>query len=398
MTRALPDRAARLGRRAVLAGAAGIAVSLAGAVWAPAAFAYSWLVAFLFWTGLALGCLAVLMMHYLTGGAWGVVIRRPLEAGAATLPLLAVLFVPIALAMHSLYAWSTPAGLLDEIVQRKRAYLNAPFFFVRAAAYFAIWIGLASAFSRGGRRQDDRYDAQRAAGLRKLAAGGLVIYVLTLTFAVTDWVMSLDPHWFSTIFGVLFVGGHGVLALCFAILLAAWLREEPPLQRVLGPARFHDLGMLLLAFVMLWAYFAFSQFLIIWAENLPDEISWYHDRSAAGWQIVAAVLALGHFAVPFLLLLSRRLKRTILTLVGIALMLVAMRLVDLYWMVMPRLDPGAPRFHWIVVTALIGIGGLWARMFLGRLMSRPLLPRNDPALEEIGAAGWADARHAERAT
>lgn len=398
MTGTLPARAAHVGRRAVLVGVFGIAVSLVGAGWTPTVFAYAWLVAFLFWTGLALGCLAVLMLHELTGGAWGVVIRRPLEAGAGTLPLLAVLFIPIAMALHVLYAWSTPAALLDEVVQRKHAYLNAPFFLLRTAGYFAIWIGLASAFSRGGKRQDEQYDARRAARLRRLAAGGLIIYVLTITFAVTDWVMSLDPYWFSTIFGVLFVGGHGVLALGFAIVAAAWLRNEPPLQRVLVPARFHDLGMLLLSFVMLWAYFAFSQFLIIWAENLPDEIRWYHDRSAPGWQIVAAVLALGHFAVPFLLLLSRRLKRTVPALVGVALMLIAMRVVDLYWMVMPRIDPGAPRFHWIAVTAFLGMGGLWLRAFLGRLASRPLLPQHDPALATIGAAGWADAPRAERAT
>jgi hypothetical protein len=318
------------------------------------------------------------------------VIRRHLEAATRTLPYLTAAFLPIAAGLPSLYIWARPDVVAaDPILQAKRAYLNVPFFLARAVFYFAVWNALAYILSRWSREQDEagRQPIGSERKFRQLSAPGLMAYGLTITFASVDWVMSLDPHWFSTIFGVLFMGGQALSALGFAIGVLSLTSRHQPLSQVVEPSHFHDLGKLLFAFVMLWAYFAFSQFLIIWSGNLPEEIPWYLERLHGGWGVVALVIVIGHFVLPFLVLLSRDLKRNHRALAAVAIALVVMRLVDLIWMIAPR--PGHHGFpiHWLDVTLPLALGAIWIALFVRELTRRTLLPVNDPYFEEVFAHG-----------
>jgi len=239
----------------------------------------SYLVSFVFWTGIALGCLALVMLQHLTGGAWGIAIRRILEAGASVLPWMALLFLPIALGLPKLYLWAQPAAVAaDPILRHKVPYLNVPFFLARTAVYFGIWSGWALLLRRLSLEQDRTGDARLSRKLQLLSGPGIVLYVLTMTFASVDWIMSLEPHWFSTIYGALLVAGQGLGAFAAAITGLLLLARVAPMREAATRKVLHDLGKLLLAFVMVWAYFSFSQFLIIWAGNLPEETPWYVRR------------------------------------------------------------------------------------------------------------------------
>jgi hypothetical protein len=374
------DGLARLGRRALVVGIAGGALSAAGAVVDPGAFLRSYLVAYLFVVGAALGCLAILMLQYVTGGAWGAAVRRPLESGAGTLSLMAALFVPVLLGLPELYAWARPEAAGDPLLLHKRPYLNAPFFTARALFYFAAWVAITSALVRWSRRQDETGDAALASRLEMLSRGGLVLLGLTMTFASVDWAMSLEPHWYSTIYGILFMGGSVLTAFAVVIAVAAVLAAREPVAAVLSAERFHDLGKLLLAFVMLWAYFSLSQFLIVWSGNLPEEIPWYLRRLDHGWQWLALFLVIFHFALPFVVLLSRDLKRRARTLAGVALALLLARFLDVFWLVTPALRAGPPTLGWLDLAALTGVGGLWLGVYLRLLAQAPVVPLNDPGL------------------
>lgn len=303
----------RLERRSWIVGAVGAVGCLIGYFAVPAEqLLKSWLVAWLFWFSIALGSLALAMTHHLSRGAWGLMARRIWEAAFRTLPLVALLFLPLLLDLPALYIWARPEVVAgDEILQHKAAYLNVPFFVVRTVLYFAIWILLARLLARMSIRQD-RAEGQEARlfdRMQRVSAGGVLIYVLTLSFAAIDWIMSLDPHWFSSIWGVYLLAGQGVAALAFLILVGNYLTKRDPLHGVLRPEHFHDYGKLLFAFTMLWGYFAVSQYLIIWSGNLPEEITWFMERREGPWLAVSVLLVLAHFFIPFLLLLSRGLKR-----------------------------------------------------------------------------------------
>jgi glycopeptide antibiotics resistance protein len=370
-----------LRRAALVAGGLGVLASLAGAVLDPAQFFHSYLFAYTYWVGLGIGCLGILMVYHLTGGAWGVAVRRLLEAGAGTLPLMAVLFVPLLFGLDWIYPWTrTETMMADEVLRAKVAYLNVPFFIVRAAIYFAAWLTLAYFLARWSREQDRTGDPRLAVNMRKLSGGGLVLLAFTVTFAVFDWVMSLEPHWFSTIFGMLFLGGQGLGAMALVIVIAYLLSSRQEFARVLAPTTLNDLGNLLLAFVMIWAYLSFSQLLIIWAGNLPEEIPWYLHRMAGGWNVIALALAVFYFFVPFLVLLGRRNKRQHRRLATIALGILVARVLDLFFLIMPEFYRDRLSVHWLDVAALAGVGGLWMTMFLWRLRSLPLLAPNDPEL------------------
>jgi hypothetical protein len=341
-------------------------------------FFRSYLIAYLFWFGIALGCLPLLMLHHLVGGTWGFVIRRILEAGTRTLPLMGLLFVPLLFGIHSLYEWSHPDVVTrDAILQAKQAYLNVPFFIVRAVLYFFAWMTLAFFLNRWSAEQDSTGNPSLMRRFQLLSALGIVVYVLAITFASIDWGMSLEPHWFSTIYGMLFVVGQALAAFAFVIPIAARLSESPPVSHFLKANVFQDLGNLLLAFVMLWAYITFSQYLIIWSGNLPEEIPWYLRRGTNGWQWVAAFLALFHFAVPFVLLLHRANKRKKTFLAGIAIAVLLMRWVDLYWLIAPSFLPGLG-IHLFDLILFPLIGGIWFYVFWGQLNKRARLPLRDP--------------------
>jgi hypothetical protein len=297
--------------------------------------------------------------------------------------VLTASFIPIVFGMRYLYPW-TDAALVarDEVLQWKRPYLNVPFFLVRAAIYFAVWNGIAFLLNKWSLEQDRTGDPLDAKRMQQLAAGGLLGYGLTITFASFDWAMSLEPHWFSTIYGVLLMGGQALAAMAFAIVALAWLSRRPPLNELVTSNHFHDLGNLLLAFTMLWAYFGFSQYLIVWSGNLPEEAEWYVHRSAHGWQFIALALVAFHFAVPFLLLLLRAAKRRGETLAKVAALLLVMRYVDLFWLTQPAFYSDRLHVHWLDVLLPASMGALWLGLFVYQLRGRALLPLHDPEFTE----------------
>jgi hypothetical protein len=373
-----------LQKRAIAVGAAASVAAIAGAVADPLQFYRSYLVAWLFWLGIGLGSLGIVMLHRMTGGSWGFAIRRLLEAGMRTLPLLAVLFVPIAIGMTRLYPWTDEAAVArDPILQHKAVFLNPTFFLARTAIYFVVWMGSAALMlrlsTRGDRTGDPRHDRRARAWSGPLVA----VYGVSMTLAAVDWAMSLEPHWFSTMYGVIFVVGQALSTLAFALVASSWLQRREPFRRWLSADHFHDLGNLTFAFLLLWAYATFSQFLIVWSGDVGEETPWYLARTRGGWQVVALALVLLHFALPFLLLLWRRIKRDTNILPKVALLLIAMRLVDVFWLVGPAFHPEGLSIHWLDLALPVAIGGFWLAFFVHQLKGRPLLSLQDAHLEAM---------------
>ena len=379
---------ARLQQRALIVGVLGLAAAVLGAFVDPDQFFRSWLVGFLLCLGLALGSLALLMLQHMSGGQWGLVGRRVFEAASRTLPVVALMFIPLLFGLHALFEWARPEAVQGSaVLQSKAPYLNVQFFIVRAVIYFAVWLGCSVLLNRWSAAQDRGVGTTPADSVRfrAVSAPGLLAYVLTMTFASVDWVMSLEPEWYSTIFGLLTVAGQGLSSLAFAILVLALIYPSGALGEWVGPRQFHDLGKLLLAFVMFWAYLAFSQFLIIWSGNLPEEIPWYLDRMRGVWGVVALLIVVGHFALPFVLLLSRDLKHRAGLLAKVALGVIVMRLVDLVWLVAPTGEHEGFPVHWMDLAIPAGLAGAWLFVFARQLRSRPLLPVHDPYFEEAFA-------------
>jgi len=357
-------------------------------------FFHSYLFGFSFWAGISVGSLALLMLQHLTGGGWGLVIRRVLEAATRTLPLVLILFVPMVLGAHRIYGWTDANEIAEHpVLAEKARYLNLSFFTVRAAIYFVIWLALAFFLNRWSLLQDRTADRQFTKRMRVLSGPGMVLFVFTVTFASIDWFMSLDWEWSSTIYGFIFVAAWSLSALAFTIAVMAALSKHEPMNNVVAQLHFHDLGKLLLALVMLWSYFAFSQFLIIWSGNLPEEIRWYLPRIHGSWGAIALAVVILHFAFPFLFLLSRSLKRNAGKLVIVAVLILVMRLIDLFWMIAPNFTHEYFQVSWMDVVAPIGIGGLWLAWFANALTKRPLIPINDPLYETVLEQKHAHAGH-----
>lgn len=373
---------------AAFLGLIGLGACVAGWIMEPDQFFRSYLVGYFFWFGISLGSLALLMVQHLTGGAWGIVIRRILEAGSRTLPFMAVLFIPIFFGMPSLYLWDDPSKVAhDVILQKKQLWLNAPFWIARVVIYFAIWNLFMYLLNKWSKLEDTTGGFKYATIMEKLSAPGIVIYVFTITFAVTDWVMSLTPHWFSTIFGFMTVVGEGLSTLALSIAVLALLSSVPPMSEVVTKKHLHDLGKLMLAFVMLWAYMNFSQLLIIWSGNLPEEIPWYLTRMNTSWGYVGTILLVFHFVVPFLILLSQPVKRNPKTLTMMAVFIIAIRMVDVFWLIEPNFNTSAFHVSWLDFAALIGVGGAFVALFLMELVKRPLMPLGAPDLQKTLAHG-----------
>jgi hypothetical protein len=372
-------------RRSLLAGIAGALLSAAWFLTDRDQFLRSYLFAYVYWTGMGLGCLGILLLHHTVGGKWGMVIRRLCEAGARTLPYMAILIIPLLLAVPILYVWDQPGAMQDTNIRSKAAYLNFPFFIVRTIFYFAIWTLYAHLLSKWSRQQDQTTDARLIERLidkmRALSAPGLVVFTVTTTFAFVDWIMSLEPRWFSTIYGAMFLMGEVLEAFAFVIALLIVLSRLEPLREYVTPQHFHDLGNMMFTFTILWAYTAFSQYLIIWAGNLPDEIPWYVKRLNQGWGGVALFVVLFHFCLPFLLLLQRNIKRNADRLFKVSLMMIVVRLVDVYWVVEPSFYGNHIRIHWTDFITPIAVGGLWLALFFWQLRAMPLTPLNDPRLK-----------------
>jgi hypothetical protein len=360
-------------------GAAQLAVF--GAQHAERVFA-AWLVAFVFFLSIALGCLYFVLIHTAMQGSWGIVVRRVAENAAASLPLFAILFLPVGFGLHSLYHWSHPDAMAhDALLRLKQPYLNETFFFARAALYFVVWSAIALWFRRQSRLQDGAPDPAAAARLSRYSGALLIPLAITHTFAAFDWLMSLAPHWYSTIFGVYAFSGGLVAAFAFLGVVAVGLRRAG-LVPALSSEHFHDLGKLLFAFTVFWAYIGFSQFFLIWYGNIPEETIWYRARLAGSWRLVTIALAAGHFAVPFFLLLPRAIKRNAGTLVTAAVWLLAMHFVDVYWLVIPSIEGLGARPGIVDVAALLATGGAFLGVFAWLLVTSPLVPAGDPRLSE----------------
>ncbi len=356
-------------------------VSIIGGIYDPNDFFRSYLMGYLFWLGLTLGCMGIVMLQYLTAGAWGIMTRRTLEAASRTLPLCALLFIPVAIGMPWLYDWAHSDLVRNEYVLRHReVYMNPAMFIGRAIVYFAIWGTFMFFLNKWSAEQDETGGLEKR--LARLSAPGLLIYVFTITFATVDWAESLENNWFSTIWGFLFVAREGLAAFAFIIIAITLLARREPLASRFKPAHLHDLGKLLLVFVMLWAYFEFSQLVVIWSGNLTDEIPWYLHRFATSWGWLGVLLIVLEFIVPFLMLLSRPLKRNAKALCCVVGIIIFMRWVDLMWIVMPEYYQRGFRLTWMNFCVPLSIGCLWIAVFVWQIKKRPLLPLQAPNLEK----------------
>jgi hypothetical protein len=345
----------------------------------------SYLFSYIYWISIPLGCMALLMMHHLTGGWWGYPIRRLLEAGTRTCLVMAALFIPVLFGINKLYPWAQWATdkPADPNLHFKVMYLTKNFFVLRSVVYFAIWLTIVYFLNKWSAEQDATGNTRLASILEAFSAPGLILWGIAVTYSAIDWVMSIEPLWFSTIYGFLFMIVEALVAMAFVIFVLRLLSATEPMKNVVTASQFNDLGNLMLAFVMLWAYMSFSQFLIIWAGNLKDEIPWYMARAFGGWGTLAVFLIVMHFAVPFLLLLQRGVKRRLHLLSIVSGMLVVLTLVDVYWLAVPAFqsERSAPRLHPSDFLAVIGIGGIWVGTYIWQLKKMPLLPLHDPRFE-----------------
>ena len=377
----VPAEAATWQSRSLIVGVVGAVLCVVGFAMASQReeFLRGYLIGYMFWWGLSLGCLALLMLQYLTGGLAFLAIRRFLEAGAKGLPLMLVLFLPILLGRHSLYAWMNDPAL----TARNSWYLNQPAWVIRWLVYFAISIGLTYVLTRRGDLQDRPLAVQPR--FQGLSGVGLLLYTMIVSFGAVDWVMSLDPRWGSTIYGLIFLAGQGLTVLSFSVIMLTVYTRKTVYHDIIKPMQFHDLGKLMSAFVLLCAYFSFSQWLIIWAGNLPEEIGWFLNRIRGGWGMVALIIILFHFALPFALLLSRERKRAGSRLIKLAILLLFMRLVDIYWYVVPNFAHTRGHFYFSIwyLVGPAALGGLWLAYFFYNLRQRPILPAYEPQMPNL---------------
>ena len=360
-----------------------LALTVAGYfIVSPQQFFRSYLVGFWYWFGAGAGCLLLLMTQYMTGGAWGVMIRRPLEAGAKTLYPMIFLFLPLLLGHEQIYWWTTQAGQADKIIQAKQLYLNVPFLWLRWAIYAAFLLGVTFLLTKWSKSEDETKSTDFSAKLEKLSAPGIPLFFLLMTFCAVDYLMVLEPHWYSTVYGFLIVIGWCQTAMALIIATLAVLSQFAPFDHALTKKHLHDLGKLLLALTMLWAYLQFSQLLITWSGNLPQEVIWYIKRWNGGWGWVSLILLFGHFVLPFLLLLSQPIKKNMRTIAMVAIYIVIVRIVDVFVMVEPNFAKTIADVHfsmsWLDVAAPLGFGGLWLALFFHNLQSGSLLPTGAP--------------------
>lgn len=371
----------RAQRIAFVVGAAALIACVIGAFSNPHQFFISYLYSYLFWLGLSLGCLCLAMIHNLTGGRWGDVTRRFLEAGYMTLPMMAVLFLPILGAVRILYQWAQSSEVpLVKVLTHRQHYMNVPAFTGRAIFFFAIGIIMALLLRRWSLQQNETTDVTPTRRARALSGPGVVIYPLMVTFGWIDWVMSLEPDWYSTMFAIIICAGHILSTIAFAIIMLAWFREDQPFQPLLASGQFHQLGNLLLTFVMFWTYVSLGQLIVIWSGNLPHEIIWYQHRIQDGWRYVVGFLALFNFFLPFFLLLFRASKKQAQSLRTLAWIVFMSQIVENYWLVEPAFYPEGFHLNWMDVLMPIGFGGAWMATFAFFLKRAPLLTRNDPRI------------------
>jgi hypothetical protein len=367
----------------LIAAAIGLAASAAGLMMNSAEFFFSYLTAYMFWTSLTLGGLFFVMLHHISGAVWSTVLRRLMESLMQTVPIMAILFIPIAFGIHDLYHWShADAVAADALLQKKEAYLNIPFFLIRTLIYFSIWFLLAHFLYKTSIQQDQEFRSEQIKRLRTLSAPGIVLFALSITFASFDWLMSLDPHWYSTIFGLYFFAGSFLSATAFLVIVAQSLRTKGYLKATITTEHFHDLGKFLFAFTIFWGYMAFSQYFLIWYANIPEETIWYLHRWEGSWKILTLLLVFGHFLIPFMGLMTRASKRNLTYMKIMSFWILLMHYIDLYWIIMPIRYEHGIQPSWMDFATIIGVGGVFLWFMWSKFWGQAMVPVNDPNLDE----------------
>jgi len=373
----------RLGIIALAVGVLGLAASALGWISEPERFYHAFLTAFVFWTSIALGGLFFTMMHHLTGARWSVVVRRICENLMMQLPWLFLAFIPIYFGIHDLYHWShEEAVAADHVLQGKAAFLNVGFFTIRTIAYFAIWSILAVLLYRVSLKQDGGHKPEHLRSMRKISAIGMLLFAATITLSGWDWLMSLEPHWFSTVFGVYLFSGSFLSAVAVVTGTCLYLKRMDAFKNTFTLEHFHDLGKLMLAFTIFWSYIAFAQYFLIWYGNLPEETFWYTARWEGSWKVISLILLFGHFALPFTVLLFRSVKRNLSIMGFFVIWFLLMHWLDYYWLVYPTFTEQGATIGWLEIVAVLGLGGIFLWHFWYRIGSSPVVPAGDPELEK----------------
>jgi hypothetical protein len=365
-------------RRSLAVGVIALATCVLGALFEPAQFFRAYLAAYLFYLGIALGSMVMLMVYHLTGGSWGLLIRRILEAAMKTLPLFAVSFIPIAYGLKYLYPWAQPDVVAaSPKLQYQQFYLAPMYFWIRAAVYFILWMAIAFLLSSWSNKQDKTGDPHLAWKCLKLSGFGAVIYGISIHFASIDWAMSLQPVFHSTIWGPLFALGQLLSAFSFALIVLAVVVCREPLVEVASPKVLNDLGSLLFTLLIVWAYLAWFQFMLVWIANMRVDVVWYLPRANGGWLWVIWAIVIFHFIVPFFMLLSRAVKRNSTLVACVAGLILFMQLMFMYYQIMPNFNVNSLANNWMDFVMPLGIGGIWLACFLWQLQRYPLLPAHD---------------------
>lgn len=376
----------RLLRLALIAALVAGLVYLAGYfLVGPFLFFQTYLFAFMFCLEFSLGALVLFLLYLLVNGGWGMIIRRIVEAASRTVWVMALLFIPLLFGLVYLYPWSRPEVVAaDYLLAHKTPYLNVPFFIIRAVIYFAIWITLAYKVGGWARSPEHTTNVQFRRRMQRSAAFGLIIAGVTISFASIDWMMSLQYDWYSSIYGLLILSGQLLGSLAFAMLLTPLLARYHPLSSVITHSHYRDLGAIMLSIVLFWAYIAYSQYVIIWAGNLPFEVTWYLNRSDGGWLWVGIFIVVVQFALPFLALLSSNTKRNPRVLMGVGSLVIGVRLVDYFWHVAPAFRPGMLYVHWMDLVAPVALGAIWLAAFSWHLKRTPLVLPPDLEVPSTG--------------
>jgi hypothetical protein len=381
-----PDDLRGVGTKALAVGVVGAVATVAGAFLDREHFYSSYLAGWLLWYTVASGCLGLLLLHHLSGGKWGIVLRRPMEAAARTIPFVALAALPLLFSLDRIFLWADHAKIEgNHLLEHKAPYLNATAFVGRFVVVMAVFSLYAWLLSKKSAEQDAQGDGGRAYRMQQISSVGLLFFIIATAFVGFDWVMSLDPYWFSSLYGAIFLAGSAIAALAFLILVANFLVGREPMATVYHQKRFHDFGTLLFAFVMFFTYLTLSQFIISYQGNLPEEVVWFEDRFQGAWGYVAYGLLALHFFFPFLVLLHRSVKKRAAMLSAMAGFLLLMRYVDLIWQSRPSLFEYAEHglgLSWLDLAAPVGIGGFFVFLFVRELAKRPLLPAHDPSLVE----------------
>ncbi|MBD3224781.1 MAG: hypothetical protein GF313_08635 [Caldithrix sp.] len=373
----------QLGFKILIAGIAALLLSAIGYFTHSKQFFFSYLVAYTFWVSIGLGGLFFVMLSHLTGTVWGIVLRRIIESIMMALPVMAIFFIPLIFGFHDLYHWSHAEAVAeDPLLQSKAPYLNVPFFIIRTGIYFGIWYLLARKLYALSLQQDEQPTNEQIVKMRRVSGPGMVLFAVTTAFASFDWIMSLDAHWYSTIFGVYFFAGSFLGALSFLVIVSAWLHNKDILTGTITIEHYHDLGRLIFAFVIFWGYMAFSQFFLIWYANIPEETIWYQHRWTGSWNIISLFLVIGNFLIPFVLLMPRAIKRNRNKMFVLAIWILVTHWVDLFWLITPNLHHHGAHFSWMDLTLFVGMGGIFVSLFWKYLTKGALVPVKDPKLQE----------------